>query len=113
MGKRDESERTAAREFLLARLAACRGALASASSSLDEALILFVDTGEDPKGKERSKLLEAVDLAIGEAARAIQLAMPAMGDVDPSEGEPEPEDEEDEDEEDEDSDDSDDDEDED
>jgi predicted NBD/HSP70 family sugar kinase len=89
MGKRDESERTAAREFLLARLAACRGALASASSSLDDALILFVETGEDPKGKERSKLLEAVDLAIGEAARAIQLAMPAMGDVDPGEGEPE------------------------
>src|SRR3990172_8803176 len=104
MGKHDDGEQAAAREFLLARLAACRGALASAASSLDDALILFVDTEGDPKGKERSKLLEAVDVAIGEAARAIQLAMPAMSDIDPAEGEPDPDDEE-EDDEDEDEDD--------
>lgn len=100
MGKHDDDERSAAREFLLARLSICRGALASASSSLDDALILFADPGEDPKGKERSKLLEAVDVAIGEAARAIQLAQPAMADIDPAEAEPEPDDEDDEDEED-------------
>lgn len=93
MGKRDEDERTAAREFLLARLAICHGALTSAASSVDDALILFGDPTEDAKGKERSKLLEAADVAIGEAARAIQLAMPAMADVDPGEGEPEPEEE--------------------
>ncbi len=99
MGQKTD-ERTAARDFLLARLAACRGALALASSSLDEALVLFVEPSEDPKGADRSELLEAVDAAIGDAARAVQAAMPAMEDIDPKEGEPEVDDDEEEDDED-------------
>jgi hypothetical protein len=101
MGKRDD-ERSAAREFLLARLAICRGALAAAAVSLDDALALFLDVEQDVKGKQRSELLETVDAAIGEAARAIQLAMPAMADIDPAEAEPDEEDGDDEDDDDED-----------
>jgi hypothetical protein len=100
-----EAEQSAAREFLLARLAICRGALASAAASLDEALALFVDTDDDAKGKTRADLLEAVDAALGEAARAIQLGMPALADIDPEEGEPDEEDEDDDEEDDEDEDD--------
>lgn len=94
MTKKTE-ERTAAREFCLARMAACRGSLASACAALDEALILFIDTDEDAKGKQRSELLEAVDASIGDAARAIQAAMPSMEDLDPKEGEPDVDDDDD------------------
>ncbi len=93
MGKK-EDERSAAREFLLARLAICRGALAAATSSLDDVLVLFLHTDGDPKGKNRSKLLEATDAAIGDAAAAVQKAMEAMRDIDPEEEEPEADDEE-------------------
>lgn len=101
MGDKAE-ERTSAREYLLARLAICRGALASACTSVDEALHHFVYPAGDAKGKERAELLEAADEAIGEAARALQLAQASLEDIDPREGEP---DEEDDDEEDEDEDD--------
>jgi len=91
MGQNESTaaENSAARDFTMARLAACRAALASAAALLDEALGLFVDTGSDRKGKERSELLEAIDANIGDAARAVQLAQSSMGDVDPEEGEPE------------------------
>ncbi len=103
MGQKQE-ERTAARDYLLARLAACRGALSSAERSLDIALEMFIDPSEDPKGAERSELLEAVDAAIGDAARAVQAAMPAMVDIDPKEAEPESEDDDEDEEDDEDED---------
>lgn len=93
MTKSDErrEEQTAARDFTMARLAACRGALALAGAALDECLSLFVDPAEDPKGKDRAELLEAVDGHIGEAARGIQLAQVGWDDIDPKEGEPDPE----------------------
>jgi hypothetical protein len=92
-------ERTAARDFVMARLAACRGALAMATGALDEALIHFVDPSDDLKGKERAALLEAIDVQVGEAARAVQLAQEGWDGVDPKEAEPEPDEDEDEDDE--------------
>jgi hypothetical protein len=92
MTKTDKAdERTAARDFVMARLAACRGALAMATGALDTALIYFVDPSDDLKGKERAALLEAIDIQVGEAARAVQLAQEGWDGVDPKESEPEPE----------------------
>lgn len=98
---KDDEERSAARDFCMARLAACRGALAMATSALDDALAHFASPEDDLKGKERATLLEAIDEQIGEAARAVQLAQTAWEDVNPKEGEPDPEDEDEDEEEDE------------
>lgn len=99
--KIDAEDRTAARDYVLARLAICRGALASASMAIDEAVLMFLEPSDDKRGEGRSGLLEGIDSAIGDAARAIQAAMPAMEDIDPKEGETDPEDDEEEDDEDE------------
>jgi hypothetical protein len=104
MGRKEE-EATASREYTLARLAAARGALASASTGLDEALILFVTTEDDKKGSKRAALLEAIDEAIGIAAIAIQAAQGSWEGCDPAEGEPVHDDEEEDDDEAEDEDD--------
>lgn len=87
MGRTDE-EATASREYTLARLAAARGALASAASALDEALVLMVAPDDDKKGEKRSELLEAIDESIGVAASAVQAAQASWEDCDPAEGEP-------------------------
>lgn len=95
-------ERAAARDYVMARLAACRGALASAQVQLDDALWMFIAPDEDAKGAGRRDLLESIDAAIGEAARAVQLAQPVLEDIDPKEGEPEPDEDDEDDDEDED-----------
>lgn len=87
MGRTDE-EATASREYTLARLAAARGALASASSALDETLVLMVSPDDDKKGEKRSELLEAIDESIGIAASAVQEAQSSWAESDPAEGEP-------------------------
>lgn len=94
MGQRDE-ERTLARDFTLARLAVCRGHLASSMAALDEALALFADPDEDAKGKDRKELLEGIDESLGGAATALQMAQVSWEDCDPAEGEPDPDDEDD------------------
>jgi hypothetical protein len=96
---KSKEERSAARDFVMARLAAFRGALAQATGALDDALAHFADPSDDLKGKERGVLLEAVDAQLGEAARAVQLAQAEWENVDPREEEPDEEDEEDEEEE--------------
>jgi hypothetical protein len=93
MGQKEE-EASASREYTLARLAVVRGALASASSGLDEILVLFVAPDDDKKGSKRSELLEAIDESIGIAATAVQSAQTSWEDCDPGEGEPEEEEEE-------------------
>lgn len=93
-------ERSAARDFVMARLAAARGQLSAATGALDDALILFVETDDDRTGKKRAELIEAVDASIAEAARGVQLAMSELDAIDPKETEPEPEDDEDEEEDD-------------
>lgn len=80
-------ERTAARDYVMARLAACRGALAMATAALDAALGHFLVPEEDPKGKHRAEALEAVDELIGDGARAVQAAQEVWPDVDPREAE--------------------------
>ncbi|MBT8454159.1 MAG: hypothetical protein KJO40_19505 [Deltaproteobacteria bacterium] len=81
-------EQAAARDFVMARLGACRGAMAAASEALDQALGLFLMPDEDTKGKERVKLIELVDDCLGEAARAVQAAGELFEELDPAEGEP-------------------------
>jgi hypothetical protein len=60
MGKKDD-ERTAARDFVMARLLAARAAASAAVASLDEAAMLFCDPDEDGNGKLRAELLESAD----------------------------------------------------
>lgn len=96
MGKkqRDPEEASIARDFCMARLAACRSALQSATDACDEAVAMLVDPDEDPKGTKRAELLELIDEEIGSAAARVQSAQTAFEDVDPKEAEPEPEDDE-------------------
>jgi len=95
MTKADDKaeERTIARDFVMARLAATRVHLQSGLELVDEALAHFVDPADDRKGKHRSELLENIDLACGDGARSVQLAQTAWEDVDATEEEPEPDDE--------------------
>jgi hypothetical protein len=72
----------------MARLGACRGAVAAASSALDECLGLFLMPAEDKKGEQRGELLEAIDDTLGEAARAVQAAQELFEDINPADGEP-------------------------
>lgn len=97
MGKTDlsDDERTAARDFVMARLAAARLQATAVIECIDECIGHFIDTDEDLKGKARVEIIEAADACIADVARALQLAGEAMGDIDPEEEEPEAEDEED------------------
>lgn len=96
MGRRredrlDAEERTAARDFVMARLAACRAYVAAVSMELDTCLGLFVDPEDDTKGKDRADLLEQIDDDLGAAVIALHAAQEVWEDVDPAEGEPEAE----------------------
>lgn len=82
-------EQTAARDFVMARLAAARGQVAFAAAAIDEALQLFVDPDADTKGKERRELIDGADAALADAARAVQIAGAELDAIDPTEGEPE------------------------
>ena len=83
---RQEDDRTVARDFVMARLAACRAALVMAEAALDECLVYFVDPSDDARGKERGELLEAVDAQLGEAARAIAACPAGVGERRPQGG---------------------------
>ncbi len=98
-------DRSAARDFLLARLAVCRASISDAALNLDVALIHFRDPGDDLKGKERAALLESIDERLGEAASSVQAAQSVWKDIDLKEGEADPHEEEDDEEEEEDEDD--------
>lgn len=88
MGKKEEAA-TAARDFMMARLAACRGSISTASEALDEMLSLMNSPDDDKAGKRRAELLEMIDDLLGQAAISIQHAQPAWSDVDHRELEPE------------------------
>lgn len=87
MSKDDEISAPEARNYVMARVAACLSALDSAMDGAKEILALFVDPADDEKGAERAELISAVDDAIGLAARMIQAAQDLYDDVDPTEGE--------------------------
>jgi hypothetical protein len=81
-------EKTAARDFVMARLGAARACVGAASTEIDNALGCFVSPEDDKKGEERGGAMEsAVDL-LGEAVRAVEAAQDMLEDVDFSEGEP-------------------------
>lgn len=80
---------TEARDFVMARLAACRANIYMVADALDDCLCHFADPDGDKEGKERAELLEAIDDGLGEAARAVQMAQDMFGDIDTAEGEPE------------------------
>lgn len=98
-GLMSTEDRTIARDFVMARLAACRATLALAIDQIDEAIGHFIVPSDDSRGKKRSKLLESVDELIGDSARSVQLAQSMWEDVDPEEEEPDLEEEEDDDDE--------------
>lgn len=85
MADRDSSD---ARDYVMARLAACRAWLTDALEELDECVGHFVAPEGDLDGGARTAHLEAVDESIGEAARSVQLAQDAIVDIDPEETEP-------------------------
>jgi hypothetical protein len=90
-----QDERTAARDFVMARLAACLVNLEAAKALVQDTLGLMVTPEEDDKGKQRAQNLEAIDDAIGLAATSVQSAQGEWEEVDPKEGEPDFEDDED------------------
>lgn len=95
MGRREDekaAEASATRDFVMARLFAARGALREATDACDEVATLFLNPTADASGKDRKKLLEALDAACGAAAGSAQLAMAEFAGIDPEEEEPDPED---------------------
>lgn len=90
--KEEIAEASAARDFAMARLAACRSALTAAVNATDEAIAHFCDPSDDHEGEEREELLEFIDEEIGNAATAVQLAQGALEDTNPEEGEADPDD---------------------
>ncbi len=77
-----------ARDYVMARLAACRAWLTDAIEELDECIGEFIAPEGDADGAARAARLEAIDESIGAAARSVQMAQDAMGDIDPEEAEP-------------------------
>lgn len=97
----DAEDKSAARDFMMARLAAARGSIAKASIALDAMCEAMADPAQDdPKGKHREMYFEDLDDALGRAAIAVAAAREAWEEVDPEEGEPEPDEDEEDDEED-------------
>lgn len=81
-------EATAAREFVLARLAVARAYASALGAGVDTCVVLFVDGGEDPTGAERVQTLDHLVELSGLFARAIEAAQDLIDDVDFTEGEP-------------------------
>lgn len=73
------------RDFIMARLAATRGALAAAEESLDQCILFFLAPDADKKGEDRYEALEAVLDASGDMSRSIELAQAAMETMGPEE----------------------------
>ncbi len=88
----DAEDKSAARDFVMARLAAARGQLAKATTALDMLCMAMADPEDDAKGKNREMFFEDIDDALGAAAIAMSAASEAWEDVDPEEGEPDLED---------------------
>ena len=82
------------RDYVMARLAAARGAVSAAEEALDACILFFLCPGEDKKAEERNEALEAVADAAGDISRSVELAQAAMeemGKEELTEEEPDPE----------------------
>lgn len=62
------------RDFVMARLAACRVSLQAAVELVDETLGYMVDPSDDAKGKKRDEGLDACEEAIGAAGISLREA---------------------------------------
>lgn len=72
----------AARDFVMARLAAGRSAAQSAIGAIDDALAFFVNPDDDKTGKERRDLVETALEDAGVLCRALESAEEQIGEVD-------------------------------
>jgi hypothetical protein len=66
------------RDYVMARLAAARGILSTASEVLDSCITQFVFPDDDKKGKDRIEALDTLSDAAGELSRSIELAQAGM-----------------------------------
>lgn len=89
----DDTVGLEARDYVMARLGGALGSLAAATEAVVGALTLFVNPGEDHRGKERKELLEAALEAAGAATRGIEDCDGMIGEADMDAGEPWDEDE--------------------
>jgi hypothetical protein len=85
----EQAERSAARDFVMARALAAGAMLNLATEAHAEFSLLFVNPDDDSNGAKRKALLEDIDTALGEAAALIQIAMAELPNIDPREEEPE------------------------
>lgn len=77
------------RDAVLARLAAARGFATRIAGQLDEAIELFLDPEEDPKGRDRTDLFEGVVEDAGRLSRVMERVQALFEDFDPMEMSPE------------------------
>lgn len=82
----DKLSATEARDFVMAR---CGAAVASVSSAKDVLLDVLGALADGDHEFEHDSAIDAVDVDLGEASRAIQLARDLLEKVDPEEAEPE------------------------
>ena len=86
--KLTEEDRTAARDFTLARLAIARGYAGAICTGLDHIILTFAHGEHDPKGADRIAALDEMSEMSGLLSRALEAAQDLIEDVDFTEGEP-------------------------
>ena len=88
IGDEEEIDPSAARDFVLARLAAARARVAAIEKGIDACIACFLIEKLDPTGKDRADLLDDLAEEAGCLSRALEAAQELLEDVDPKEGEP-------------------------
>ena len=87
-GDEDEDLEVTPRDYVMARLAAARTSAKATCDAIDEAIAIFVNPTEDPKGKERKQLMDDALQAAGAANLALESAEEVIDTVDWRELEP-------------------------
>ncbi len=80
------------RDYIMARLAAARGALTATQEVLDGCILLFIAPDEDKSGADRKEALEELLDMAGDISRSIEMAQEGMEGISKAElreGEPE------------------------
>lgn len=80
------------RDYIMARLAAARGAITAAEEVLDGCILIFMAPDEDKSGSERREALDELLDYAGDISRSVELAQEGMEDISKAElkeGEPE------------------------
>lgn len=84
----DDDEAIAARDAVMARLAAARAAATSTVAAIDEALLLFINPDEDTSGRKRKEALDDALEEAGAVCRALECAEEELDDADMKAREP-------------------------